>query len=207
MKIALINGSPKINESVSGLIINALKDKLGSANDCHICSTAKDNNQKVIETMSGCNALVFVFPLYVDGIPSHLLRLLDEARADIADAAPNAIVYAVVNNGFYEARQNTIALKIMRNFCARSELKWGQGLKVGAGGMTFAAPIGHGPMKNLGKALDVLAGNITNGRTAEDYICEPNFPKALYRIAGGFSWKMQARKNGLKIRDLYNKNL
>jgi multimeric flavodoxin WrbA len=197
MKIALINGSPKSKDSASEIIAKALRNRMERAADCIICHAVK--RSEVMEALNGCGALVFIFPLYVDAVPSHLLRLLDDARNEIADAAPEAMVYAVVNNGFYEGRQNMVALEMMRNFCSCSGLKWGQGLGVGAGGMIFAAPVGHGPMKNLGQALDLLARNILYGRTAYDYMFEPNFPKFLYKIAAHMKWRWQAAKNGLTI--------
>jgi len=130
---------------------------------------------------------------------------LDEIQHEIADTAPGLLVYAIVNNGFYEGRQNVTALDMMRNFCDRAGLAWGQGVGVGAGGMAGAAPVGHGPMKNLGSALDLLAENILGNNSAEDYIFEPNFPRFLYKASAHVGWKMQARKNGLKADMLYGK--
>jgi multimeric flavodoxin WrbA len=199
MKIALMIGSPKNTDSTSGIIAKALRSRMEQEADCVICNAVKQKRSEIMEAFAGCRALVFVFPLYVDAVPSHLLRLLDDTWSEIAEAAPGAVVYAVVNNGFYEGRQNAVALEIMRNFCTRSDLKWGQGLGVGAGGMISALPVGYGPMKNLGKALDLLARNILHGRTAEDYMFEPNFPKFLYKMAAHMKWRLQAGKNGLKI--------
>jgi hypothetical protein len=127
-----------------------------------------------------------------------LLRLLDEGRNEIWKAAPEARIYAVVNNGFFEGRQNAIAFEMMRNFAVCAGLKWGHGVGVGAGGMIQAAPVGRGPMNHLGKALDLLAGNIVNGQTADDYMFEPNFPRFLYKAIAHLGWRLQSRKNGLK---------
>jgi len=205
MKIALINGSPKQKDSTTGIILNALRERIGEAHECVLCAASKQSKQEIMDVISGCKALVFAFPLYVDGIPSHLLRLLDETQHDIARSAPGAMVYAIVHNGFYEGKQNITALEMMRNFCDRSGLAWGQGLGVGAGGMAGAAPVGHGPMKNLGLALDKLTKNILSGKTEPDHIFEPNFPRFLYKAAAHMGWRMQAKKNGLKTNQLYDK--
>jgi len=205
MKIILLNGSPKNKDSASGIILTALQERIGKTHECVICHAANQDKQEIIQAISGANALVVSFPLYVDGIPSHLLRLLDEIQHEIADTAPGLLVYAIVNNGFYEGRQNVTALDMMRNFCDRAGLAWGQGVGVGAGGMAGAAPVGHGPMKNLGSALDLLAENILGNNSAEDYIFEPNFPRFLYKASAHVGWKMQARKNGLKADMLYGK--
>jgi hypothetical protein len=128
---------------------------------------------------------------------------MDEMFSEIATLPPQATVYAIVNNGFCEGHQNHIALEMMRNFSVRANLKWGQGLGIGAGGMIGSSPIGHGPMKNIGIALDQIVQNILACEAGGDFYCAPNFPKALYKIAGHISWKVQARKNGLRVKDLY----
>jgi hypothetical protein len=139
----------------------------------------------------------------VDGCPSHLLAFLDEARDGIAANAPGAKVYVLVNNGFYEARQNSIAIEMMQSFCEHSGLAWGCGVGIGAGGMIQAAPIGRGPMKNLGRTLDLLAETIRDLETSANHFVEPNFPKFLYILAAHWGWKAQARKNHLKVKQLY----
>ena len=198
MKVTIVNGSPKTQNSASAIIAEALQAKLGAAANTVICSVMKQSRSEILEAIHGCDAMVFIFPLYVDGIPSHLLRLLDEAKKEIAAAASDATVYVIANNGFFEGRQNTTALEMMRHFTASADLKWGQGIGVGAGGMIHAAPVGRGPMKNLGRALDKLAANILSAAAAADYTFEPNFPKFLYNAIAHLGWRLQSRKNGLK---------
>jgi multimeric flavodoxin WrbA len=204
-KIALINGSPKQRGSASKLILEALRERIGEAADCVVVNAAKQERGELIRAVGGCDAIVFVFPLYVDGIPSHLLRLLDEASDEIADAAPGATVYAVVNNGFYEGRQNALVFEMMKHFANRTGLAWGGGIGVGAGGMVHALTVGHGPLKKLGVALDSLAQNVTNCATADNYTFEPAFPRFLYKAAAHSEWRTTARKNGLTVKQLYKK--
>jgi multimeric flavodoxin WrbA len=205
LKITLINGSPKPGKSASGLISDALRHRIGDAAECAVCRVNGPDYAEILPSFDGSDILVFIFPLYVDGVPSQLLRFLDEALDGIARAAKGAAVYIVVNNGFFEGRQNRVAFEIMRNFAARAGLRWGQAVGVGAGGMIHTAPIGRGTMKNLGKALDALAENILNARGGEDYTFEPNFPRALYKAIGHWGWRRAARKNGLRPKQLYAK--
>jgi multimeric flavodoxin WrbA len=204
-KIALINGSPKTGRSASKLIMEALRERLGVAADCTVCNTAKQDRGEFLRAISGRDAIVLIFPLYVDGIPSHLLRLLDEALGEIAEAAPGAKVYAIVNNGFYEGWQNKPALEMTQSFADRAGLSWGGGIGVGAGAMTNALTIGRGPLKKLGRALDSLARNITNRAAIDDYTFEPAFPRFLYKAIAHSGWRKAARKNGLTVRQLYKK--
>lgn len=208
MKVLLINGSPKPENggSASGIILDALKQRFGGAAvTVTQYNAAKQNAQEFLRAVSGCNALVFAFPLYVDGIPSHLLRLLCEIQPHIAQEAPGARVYAVVNNGFFQGQQNALALEMMRNFCVRADCIWGGGLGVGGGGMAGAAPVGRGPLKKLGLALDALTEAIKNGKTIDDRLFAPGFPRFLYQLLAHISWRTQARKNGLKPAQMYDR--
>jgi len=203
MKILFLNGSPKSGASASGLLINALCQRLGDTTEHTMLSVMGLCKQDFFEQVKDKDAMVVVFPLYVDGIPSHLLRLLHEVKNEIKSINPELIVYAVANNGFYEGEQNALALSMMQHFCVAAGIKWGQGLGIGAGGMANAAPIGAGPLKNIGMALNTLASNIKRKATGDDFFTQPNFPKFLYKLGGHFNWKSAAKKNGLKRKDLY----
>jgi multimeric flavodoxin WrbA len=205
MKALLVNGSPKPQGSASAIILDALRERMGDAVETVTYHAAQQDAERFMQAAQGCDALVFAFPLYADGIPSHLLRLLDEAQHAVAQAAPRAKVYAVVNNGFYEGQQNILALEMMRSFCDCANLAWGRGIGVGGGGMMGAAPIGHGPLKRLGLALDALAAAILAGEAAPDDLLDPAFPRFLYHAAAHSGWRAQAKRNGLKPRQLYDR--
>ncbi|HAW69762.1 MAG TPA: hypothetical protein DHD79_09105, partial [Firmicutes bacterium] len=82
--------------------------------------------------LAACDTLVFAFPLYVDGIPSHLLSCLSQMEGYLKPLASKEMrVYAIVNCGFYEGRQNQHALDMMQNWCAKTRLIWGHGLGIG----------------------------------------------------------------------------
>ena len=66
-----------------------------------------------------------------------------------------------------------------------------------------SAPIGAGPLKRLGKTLNAFADTILKGYSAENATLDPNFPRLLYIQAAHMNWRSQAKKNGLKKRDLY----
>lgn len=91
MKITLINGSPKVKDSASGLILNELKIFLNNSEDEaeRNISISEYNFRKnkldsaVIEEVVTSDILVFIFPLYVDGVPSHLLRLPCSVRRNL----------------------------------------------------------------------------------------------------------------------------
>ena len=78
MKIAFINGSPKVKDSASGSILQELRPLLEQGGNIisEYNFLKPELNTKEIEGLVECNILIFAFPLYVDGIPSHLLNCL-----------------------------------------------------------------------------------------------------------------------------------
>jgi multimeric flavodoxin WrbA len=209
MKIALINGSPKIKDSASGFILQELKALL--ENHSNMISEyyfrKTQLSTKEMEELMEFDVLVFAFPLYVDGVPSHLLNCLTELERFLNPIKENKIkVYSLVNCGFYEGHQNKLAIEIMENWCTKAGLKWGQGVGIGAGGMVpslKSVPIGHGPKKNLEKAQKQLANNILKCNSEENIFITANFPRIAYKLAGEMGWRKSIRGNGLKRKDLF----
>ncbi|MCL2198315.1 MAG: NAD(P)H-dependent oxidoreductase [Defluviitaleaceae bacterium] len=206
MKVLFINGSPKSDNSSSELLINALHKLLGNLNEYITITAMKASKQAFLDGVRGADVAVIVFPLYVDGIPSHLLRLLCEVKDELKNINPNVVLYAIANNGFYEGTQNALALNMIQHFCDAAGIRWGQGLGIGAGGMLNSSPIGIAVLKNIGIALETLAENINKQISGDDLFAQPNFPKFLYKTAAHFNWIQSAKKNGLKRNDIYKKH-
>ncbi len=164
---------------------------------------------KEIDQISECNVLVFAFPIYVGGIPSHLLNCLIQLESFLSNTKEkDIIVYSIVNCGFYEGHQTAIVIEMMKNWCIKAGIHWGQGLGVGAGGMLLSVkniPIGHGPKKNLGVAFEKLANNILKYSSGEDIFITLNFPRILYKLAAEMGWRNSIKANGLKRKDLFMK--
>ncbi|NLM44601.1 MAG: NAD(P)H-dependent oxidoreductase [Clostridiales bacterium] len=211
MEIAFINGSPKTKDSASASLLQELKSLLEQDG---ITTSDYNFNKPMLsieemEQMKVHNTLVFAFPLYVDGIPSHLLNCLTQLEAFLASVKEKDIkVYSIVNCGFYEGHQTKLAMEMMENWCSKAELKWGQGVGIGAGGMLPMiknVPLGHGPKKSLGKAFRELANNILNGTSQDNIFISPNFPRILYKLAAEMGWRKSIKANGLKRKDLFTR--
>ena len=210
MKVALINGSPKVKDSSSDLLLAEMQRRLGSGFTTEQFNLSRPQVEpEIVGAICKCDVLLLAFPLYVDAVPSHLLRWLVALQARYQSSEPGlahgAMVYVMVNCGFYEASQNRLAVEIMRNWCRRCQLIWGQGVGIGGGGMVSMIsriPAGSGPLKNLGSSLATLTDNLRQGKTGDTLFADPNFPRAAYRFFAHRGWRTAARANGLKVKDL-----
>lgn len=77
MKITLINGSPKRRDSASGVILSQLKGYMKSdASLCELHFFTPHPQPEQLQEAADSDVLIFAFPLYVDGIPSHMVSAL-----------------------------------------------------------------------------------------------------------------------------------
>lgn len=210
MKISLINASPKVNESTTLLILKYLKTRLlpdTQTETYHINS--KEPTHAIIAKIFDADAVVIALPLYMDSLPSHLLEPLLQMENHMKNnnTLIKPVVYTIVNGGFYEGKYSTIAIDMMKHWCKKAGLKWGQALGVGAGDMyggLSILPIGKGPSANLGKALDKIAKTINGLGVGENIFVSPNIPRFAWKIGASILvWNKRAKANGLSKKDLY----
>lgn len=206
MTISVINGSPKRGKSTSELMIKYFCQEVGDKMILRVYDAGKAPlRQEQYDEILNSTAILFVFPLYVDSIPSNLLRILVDLEKQ-HKLTKNTMVYCIVNNGFFEGTQNDIAIEQLKNWCAAAGTTWGQGIGIGAGEMLpfiTDIPLGHGPNRNLGRAVKLLADNIINQKSGETILRSPNWPRFLWRIQSSLLvWYPRAKHNGLTKRGM-----
>ena len=209
MKITLINGSPKVKGSTSEALTGALKGCLSPKADIiEIGFHTPILPQEAIDQMRDADAWVFLYPLYVDGIPGHLLSCLVQLeQAHLANA--DLRIYGIVNCGFYEGVQAEYAIDVLKNWCAKSGFTWGAGVGIGGGGASVqitASKPGHGPRAPIDRALEDLTEKILQRQTDEKRYANIGFPRFVYKLGAQLGWRMEIKSNGGKIKDL-NKRL
>lgn len=205
MRIAMINGSPKGKNSASRVLLQDLKSCLTENVEIKEFNFSKFQiDERVISELYDCDALVFAYPLYVDGIPSHLLSCLCELeKAGFPNK--NCTVFCIVNSGFFEGKQNAIAIEILKNWCNKLKLQWGMGIGVGGGGSLLqmqSVPLGTGPKKSLGKACASFKLCLEDKASVDDLYISVNLPRWAYKLGAEVGWKQMIKKNGGQVKDL-----
>ncbi len=134
MKTVLINCSPRKRFCASAYFLflqslfvrgEKVKERLRSPAD----------HARILEQLRDARAVVFGLPLYVDGVPSHVLRFLQEMEAFCRENGLKLRIYCIANNGFIEGKQNEPLMQVFENFCVRAGLAWGGGVGIGGGVM------------------------------------------------------------------------
>ena len=133
-KTVLINCSPKRKLSVSGFLMRCAGVLIrGKKEYLHLRTPA--DHQAILQTLKDAGKVVFVTPLYVDSVPSHMLPFMREMEDFCRENGLRLKVYVIANNGFIEGKQNEPLMQVMENFCARSGLDWCGGIGIGGGVM------------------------------------------------------------------------
>ena len=133
-KTVMINCSPKKKLSVSGFIMKCAGLMIRGEKEYMQLRTPADR-EKILQALKTAGKVVFVVPLYVDSLPSHVLPFLKEMESFCRENGLKLKVYAIANNGFIEGKQNEPLMQVLENFCARSGLEWCGGIGIGGGVM------------------------------------------------------------------------
>ena len=137
MKTVFINGSPKKRFSVSSYF-GKLQSIFIRGEKVFLRLRTKSDHKKIFEQIINADVVIFLLPLYVDCVPSHILSFLREMERFCKEHKIELKIYAIANNGFIEGTQNAALFRVMENFCTRSDLLWCGGIGIG-GGVMFNA--------------------------------------------------------------------
>ena len=173
-KTVLINCSPKRKLSVSGFLMRCAGVLIrGKKEYLHLRTPA--DHQPILQALKDAGKVVFVTPLYVDGVPSHMLPFMREMEDFCKGNGLRLKVYVIANNGFIEGKQNEPLMQVMENFCARSGLEWCGGIGIGGGVMLNVERIMITVLFGL-MLLNVLLNTVQGGNVL-DPVC--SFGKSL----------------------------
>lgn len=179
-----INGSPKIKYGASYHYLKQYTNNIINSNLY---------NNKDLKKIKKSNIIIFSFPLYVDSLPSHFLRFLSYLEGN---NITNKNIYAICNLGFYEATQGNIALKIIKNFCLRTNNNYMGGLVIGCGPIGFKKyPIINIRIKSN---LNKLKYAIAKKKVFNDKCVTTLLPRFIYLKCANYNFKKNIKKYLLK---------
>lgn len=168
-RILIVNGSPRAPRSNSKAYAEAFMKGWNGKSD--YVNLTPMNHDSIISKIGGGDYehLLFVFPLYADGIPSTLLSLWkDIEKAGLGKRKPSMSI--IVNCGFYEPRQNDAAIKMARLFAKRVGLRFLSVFSIASGEATpgtvfrhllfwrlrrFARSLGKGKPRSLAYTMPI----------------------------------------------------
>jgi multimeric flavodoxin WrbA len=207
MKVVLINGSQKTGESNSGIILDWINNLIKEKHEVEIYNSGISLfTDETFKNIVSKEVIILAFPLFLYSVPSQTLKMLIELENTIKrEQANNLIMYTVINCGFYEGKQCNVAFKIIENWCEHSGVKFGGGIGQGAGemlGKIKGIPLNKGPFNNLARALQAMIEKMELKELFETIYLSPYFPRFMWKIMATRFWNDQARKNGLKKKDI-----
>ena len=210
MKVCLIYASPKAKESTSEVLIHMLKKEMGEEESKEYQWNQNCVSEEEIKELLESEVIVLAFPLYVDSLPSHLLRNLIQIEKAIKrqESSSKPKIYGIVNAGFFEGKQTLLAMECIKNWSKKCRFTFAGGIGIGGGGMIKAIqdlPNQSPPKKRIHQALKQLAENILQGKEEEIRTIDPQYPKLLYKLQAEHGWRIMAKRNGLKRKDLDKK--
>ena len=134
MKTVFINCSPKKRFCASGYFLS-LQRLFTSGEKVTEKLLSPADYKRILSRLADADAVVFCLPLYVDGVPSHVLRFLETLEGFSRENGLGFRVYCIANNGFIEGRQNEPLMQVFEHFCTRAGLRWCGGVGIGGGMM------------------------------------------------------------------------
>jgi multimeric flavodoxin WrbA len=206
-----LNCSLRGNESRSKKFLDIIADNTeGECLQLNVSSYVRKMDELRDQVLSAKN-VVFGMPLYVDGVPSivlKLMELLEKECAENSEVSRDKKIYVVANMGFFESKQINNLLSMVKTWCEKCGFTYCGGIAIGAGGMMGnVIKYGcHGPGKLVYEELMRAADAINaSGEIGDVYTKSYKFPRIGYIMYGNKGFLMKAKENGLSKRDLYKK--
>ena len=207
-KIVLLNASMRFKDGNSAALAKELKKRINKESELIDLSMYLNRIDELMKQLEDVETLVLCTPLYVDGLPSQLIRLLENFERNYTGKAKK--IHVLANMGLYESRQLVNLLSQVKKWCELMSFEYGGGVAISAGelvgGLLKAIPLEKGFTRKIAKAQDSLAKAIDDNEKIDDiYTGADSFPRFLYMAIANSGWKKMAKANGIDPKELYRK--
>lgn len=189
--VLLIDGSLRGNRSNTNVFLKRLKKDMRLPADLVSLSSSTDC-EKIADAVSRAETVVLGVPLYVDGIPAPVIRLMETVEK--RGTGRRCRLYAVVNNGLYESRQNENLLHMIRTWSDAAGFVYCGSLAIGAGEVMGTLMRGRQrvlwPARSVLSGISHLAEAVDAGRNADTVFADAYlFPRWLYITIANVNWQ------------------
>lgn len=192
-KIIILNGSPRAPKSNSKIYSEIFINN--SACISEYFNISKNNHRELCGKIEGFSDMLFVFPLYADGIPVTLLNFFKTLEDNPPENKP--VVSVIINCGFIEPEQNDVAVKMVEIFCRKNGYKFGSVLKIGGGEAILNTPFKFMVRSKIKK----LAKSISKKKYLELRVTMP-ISKKMFMGAAEKYWVNYGKKNGVSKEEM-----
>lgn len=192
-RIVVLNGSPRAPKSNSKRYAGIFSSFWG--NDVEYFNITKGNHKEICGLISDFDHILFVFPLYADGIPVTFLNFLK--TLETCPPVRRPVVSVIVNCGFLEYTQNDAAVKMVQLFCRKNGYRMGSVLKIGSGEAILDSPFRFLAERKIKEfALSVNSGKYRTLHTAMP------LPKRIFVKASTKYWIEYGKKHGVSKEEM-----
>lgn len=186
--IIILNGSPRAPKSNSKRYSEIFARNFKFNSDYY--NITKSNHLELCQKLNDFSDLLFVFPLYADGIPVTLLNFLKTLEQNPPSKKP--VISILVNCGFLEYQQNDIAVKMIKLFCTQNHYRFGSVLKIGGGEAILDSPFKFLILRKIKQ----LAASIGKSRYRILHTTMPISPQMFIKASTTY-WVKYGSKNGI----------
>ncbi len=207
-KTVILNGSMRNVRGNSAKFARMLQTSLNTDAELVDLRDHLDDMTGLVHRLEDASTLVLCMPLYVDGLPAQVIKLLETFRKEFRGGA--ARIYLLANMGLYESKQLRNLFSAVRQWCGKMDFRYMGGLGISAGELLGTLVDSRGFDKNFNKIVTQgtarLAEAINRGEAVEDIFAEPHhFPRWLYILIANTNWNRLAKRAGISRKDLYRR--
>ncbi|MBQ6334815.1 MAG: flavodoxin family protein [Erysipelotrichaceae bacterium] len=207
-KAVFINASMRGNLSNTARLSKEVTKLLNKENETIYLSAYLNKMSELVKQLKDVSTLVLCAPLYVDGLPSQMIRLLETFEKEYE--GPSKKIYVLANMGLYESDQLVNLFAAFKKWSDKLGFEYQGGLGIAAGelvgGLMALRSIDQWPLKEVGEGIRQLSEAINyDGKIQDLYTGPIRFPRFLYIAIANSGWQRTGKKNGLKKEDLFRK--
>lgn len=205
-RTVLLNGSMRNKDGNSAKLAKQLAKRLEKEVEFVDLKDWMKDMPGLVKKLEAAPAIVFCIPLYVDGLPSQVIRLMEKFEKEYRGDKKK--IYVLANMGLYESSQLVNLFSAVTQWSRKMGFDYCGGLGVSAGellgGLMEMIPFGRGPIRKTSEGMDLLARAINSESKTYDIYAEPKgFPKWLFIQIANVNWDRTAKKNGIDPKEMY----